>query len=148
MTGDAAVILIVEDEPPIRRLLRMTLGAQDYRTIEASTGAEALTALRHHRPDLVLLDLGLPDIDGQALIGRIRELSPGEIQWTDGMLYPVLHWLEANGCIRGRWEKAESGRRRRYYAVLPKGRKSLEEHCAQWTVVHSTMNKLWTPKYA
>ena len=76
MTGDAATILIVEDEPPIRRLLRATLGAHDHRTIEAATGAEALAAMRHHRPDLVLLDLGLPDIDGQALIGRIRELSP------------------------------------------------------------------------
>jgi two-component system KDP operon response regulator KdpE len=76
MTADAAVILLVEDEPPIRRLLRMTLGAQDYRTIEASTGAEALTALRHHRPDLVLLDLGLPDTDGLALIDRIREVGP------------------------------------------------------------------------
>jgi two-component system, OmpR family, KDP operon response regulator KdpE len=76
MTGDAATILIVEDEPPIRRLLRATLGAHDHRTVEAGTGAEALSAMRHHRPDLVLLDLGLPDIDGQALIGRIRELSP------------------------------------------------------------------------
>ncbi|HYX02220.1 MAG TPA: response regulator transcription factor [Reyranella sp.] len=76
MTGDAPTILIVEDEPPIRRLLRTTLAAHDYRPIEAGTGAEALSAMRHHRPDLVLLDLGLPDIDGQALIGRIRELSP------------------------------------------------------------------------
>jgi len=76
MTGDAATILIVEDEPPIRRLLRATLGAHDHRTLEAATGAEALAAMRHHRPDLVLLDLGLPDIDGQALIGRIREISP------------------------------------------------------------------------
>ena len=72
MTGDAALILIVEDEPPIRRLLRTTLAAQDYRVLEAATGAEALAALRHHRPDLVLLDLGLPDIDGLALIGQIR----------------------------------------------------------------------------
>ena len=72
----APPILIVEDEPPIRRLLRTTLGAHDYRTLEAATGAEALSALRHHRPDLVLLDLGLPDIDGLALIGRIREISP------------------------------------------------------------------------
>jgi two-component system, OmpR family, KDP operon response regulator KdpE len=76
MTGDAATTLIVADEPPTRRLLRATLGAHDYRTLEAATGAEALSAMRHHRPDLVLLDLGLPDIDGQALIGRIRELSP------------------------------------------------------------------------
>ncbi|MCA0303246.1 MAG: response regulator [Proteobacteria bacterium] len=76
MTTDDATILIVEDEPPIRRLLRATLAAHDYRTLEAETGAQALAALRHHKPDLVLLDLGLPDIDGQALIGRIRELSP------------------------------------------------------------------------
>jgi two-component system KDP operon response regulator KdpE len=76
MTGDAALILIVEDEPPIRRLLRTTLAAQDYRVLEAATGAEALAALRHHRPDLVLLDLGLPDIDGLALIGQIRAKGP------------------------------------------------------------------------
>jgi two-component system KDP operon response regulator KdpE len=76
MTGDAAIILIIEDEPPIRRLLRATLGAHDYRTLEAATGAEALSALRHHRPDLVLLDLGLPDIDGLKLIGQIRSLGP------------------------------------------------------------------------
>ena len=76
MTGDAAVILIIEDEPPIRRLLRTTLTAQDYRPIEAATGGEAMSALRHHRPDLVLLDLGLPDIDGLELIGRIRALGP------------------------------------------------------------------------
>ncbi len=76
MTADAATILVVDDEPPIRRLLRATLMAQDYRMVEAATGAEAMTALRHHRPDLVLLDLGLPDIDGQELIGRIRRASP------------------------------------------------------------------------
>jgi len=76
MTGDAAIILIVEDEPPIRRLLRATLGANDYRVLEAGTGAEAVGALRHHRPDLVLLDLGLPDIDGLQLIADIRKLGP------------------------------------------------------------------------
>jgi two-component system KDP operon response regulator KdpE len=76
MTGDSAIILVVEDEPPIRRLLRTTLGANDYRTLEAATGAEAMSALRHHRPDLVLLDLGLPDVDGLQLIGDIRKLGP------------------------------------------------------------------------
>lgn len=72
MTAEGATILIVDDEPPIRRLLRTTLKAHDFRTLEAASGAEALAALRHHRPDLVLLDLGLPDVDGLDLIGRIR----------------------------------------------------------------------------
>jgi two-component system KDP operon response regulator KdpE len=76
MANDGPTILIVEDEPPIRRLLRTTLGAHDYRTLEAGTGAEALSALRHHRPDLVLLDLGLPDVDGLKLIGDIRAVGP------------------------------------------------------------------------
>jgi len=64
MTGDAAIILIVEDEPPIRSSAAHDARRHDYRTLEAGTGSEALSALRHHRPDLVLLDLGLPDIDG------------------------------------------------------------------------------------
>jgi two-component system KDP operon response regulator KdpE len=76
MVSDGPTVLIVEDEPPIRRLLRTTLGAHDYRTLEAGTGAEALSALRHHRPDLVLLDLGLPDVDGLKLIGDIRAIGP------------------------------------------------------------------------
>ncbi|HKU98922.1 MAG TPA: response regulator, partial [Vineibacter sp.] len=63
MTGDSAAILIVDDEPPIRRLLRTTLLAQDYRVVEAATAKEAQAMLRHHQIDLVLLDLGLPDID-------------------------------------------------------------------------------------
>ena len=76
MAADGATILIVEDEPPIRRLLRTTLAAHDYRTLEAGTGAEALHSMRHHRPDLVLLDLGLPDRDGLELIAEIRKLGP------------------------------------------------------------------------
>jgi len=76
MITDAPAILVVEDEPPIRRLLRTTLTAHDHRVVEASTGAEALSAMRHHRPDLVLLDLGLPDVDGLSLIGRIRDIAP------------------------------------------------------------------------
>ena len=84
MTADGAAILIVEDEPPIRRLLRTTLTAHEYRIVEAGTGAEALQAIRHHRPDLVLLDLGLPDRDGLDLIADIRKLAPVPIVVLSG----------------------------------------------------------------
>lgn len=75
MATEGATILIVDDEPPIRRLLRTTLAAHEYRIVEAANGAEALSGMRHHRPDLVLLDLGLPDVDGLELIGRLRDLA-------------------------------------------------------------------------
>jgi two-component system KDP operon response regulator KdpE len=76
MTSDRATVLVIEDEPPIRRLLRTTLTAQDYRVLEAADGEEGLSLLRHERPDVLILDLGLPDIDGLELIRRIRAESP------------------------------------------------------------------------
>ncbi len=66
-------ILIVDDEPPIRRFLRTSLAAQDYRVIEAADGTAALKQLEVEKPDLVILDLGLPDIDGLEVIRRIRQ---------------------------------------------------------------------------
>jgi two-component system KDP operon response regulator KdpE len=76
LTTDRATILVVDDEPPIRRLLRTTLSAQAYRVVEAANGTEGLSLLRHEKPDLVILDLGLPDLDGIEVIRRIRALSP------------------------------------------------------------------------
>ena len=61
MPGSMASILVVDDEPPIRRLLRNTLTVQDYRVVEAATAAEALDSLRRDKPDLVILDLGADD---------------------------------------------------------------------------------------
>jgi two-component system KDP operon response regulator KdpE len=68
-------VLIVDDERAIRRFLRSTLEAQGYAAVEAATGAEGLRAVRHHRPDLILLDLGLPDRDGLALVPELRALT-------------------------------------------------------------------------
>jgi two-component system KDP operon response regulator KdpE len=65
-------VLIVDDEPAIRRLLRTSLTSQGYRTIEAETGAAALTQARAGSPDVVLLDLGLPDMDGMEVIRILR----------------------------------------------------------------------------
>jgi len=76
MTTPAAVILLIEDEPQMRRFLRAGLGAQDYDLVEAETGREGLTQAAGRRPDVVLLDLGLPDTDGLEVIRRLREWSP------------------------------------------------------------------------
>lgn len=66
-------ILVVDDEPAILRFLRAGLGSQGYLVIEADTGRTAIDAVRHRRADLVVLDLGLPDIDGLEVIRHIRE---------------------------------------------------------------------------
>jgi PadR family transcriptional regulator PadR len=97
---------------------------------------------------MVLAILAEGDSYGYAIIQRVREVSGGEIQWTDGMLYPVLHWLEERKQIRGRWEKAESGRRRRYYSLAPKGRDALKEQKNQWNLVNKALHQLWRAKYA
>jgi two-component system KDP operon response regulator KdpE len=73
--GGLVSILIVEDELPLCRLLRRVLRAHGYRTLEASTGGQALTEVRDYHPDLVVLDLGLPDVDGITLIERIRAIG-------------------------------------------------------------------------
>jgi two-component system KDP operon response regulator KdpE len=68
-------VLIVDDELQIRRLLRVTLEAHNYRVVEAASGQEAITEAAQRRPDLVVLDLGLPDMDGVAVLKRLREWS-------------------------------------------------------------------------
>jgi two-component system KDP operon response regulator KdpE len=71
-----ATILVVEDEPEIRRFLRSALGAEGYRVVEAETGARGEVDAGTHKPDLAIVDLGLPDMDGVEVIRRIRAWSP------------------------------------------------------------------------
>jgi two-component system KDP operon response regulator KdpE len=69
------VVVIVEDEPQIRRFLRATLTSEGYRLFEVATGADALVEVAQRQPDVVVLDLGLPDMDGLDVIRRLREWS-------------------------------------------------------------------------
>lgn len=80
---------------------------------------------------------------GYAIIQRVRELSDGEVQWTDGMLYPILHRLEAQGLIEARWGESESGRKRRYYRLKPAARGVLEEERRQWSVMNLVLARVW-----
>ncbi len=75
MSGAGHLILIVEDEPQIRHFLRTTLTAEGYRVIEAENGARGVLEAATHKPDLVMVDLGLPDLDGVEVVKRIRAWS-------------------------------------------------------------------------
>jgi PadR family transcriptional regulator PadR len=76
---------------------------------------------------LVLAILAEGDSYGYAILKRVSELSGGHLQWTDGMLYPVLHRLERLRYIDARWGESDSGRRRRYYRITKQGRAELAE---------------------
>src|SRR4029077_8048942 len=84
---------------------------------------------------LVLSILEEGESYGYAILQRVRELSGGQIEWSDGMLYPVLHRLETQGLIRSRWLASAEGRRRKYYALESAGRSALAELKEQWLVV-------------
>lgn len=79
---------------------------------------------------------------GYKIIQKVRELSGDEIQWADGVLYPVLHRLERHGLVESTWEKTESGRRRRYYSITEDGRHALELEYEQWSVTVGVMDQL------
>ena len=92
---------------------------------------------------LVLSILSEGENYGYAIIKRVRELSNGQMQWTDGMLYPVLHRLEKQKLIQSKWRESETGRKRKYYKIKKEGTKALKEQQNQWKVVYSTLRQLW-----
>jgi len=95
---------------------------------------------------LVLSILAGGESYGYEIIKRVRELSGGEIEWSDGMLYPVLHRLERDGLIESEWKEADTGRERKYYFLSADGRKALKTERQQWLAVHNTLSKLWNLK--
>ena len=83
---------------------------------------------------------------GYEIIRKVRDLSGGRIEWSDGMLYPVLHRLEKEELIHSEWRGAESGRDRKYYRLSGNGRKAMRDERNQWLAVHNTLCKLWNLK--
>jgi DNA-binding PadR family transcriptional regulator len=92
---------------------------------------------------IVLAILAEGDSYGYAILERVRHLSGGRLEWTDGMLYPVLHRLERLGFVDARWEVAESGRRRKYYRITSQGQTQLENERRQWEAVDATLRGIW-----
>ena len=92
---------------------------------------------------LILAIVAEADTYGYAILKRVGELSGGRLEWTDGMLYPVLHRLERNGHIEGKWGVSETGRRRKYYRITEQGRAELAEQRKQWQTVDSALRNIW-----
>ena len=92
---------------------------------------------------LVLAILSEGETYGYAILKRIQELSGGAMEWTDGMLYPLLHRLDRLGLVEARWDSHESGRKRRYYRITPAGTATLREQRRQWDVVAGTLQNAW-----
>ena len=82
---------------------------------------------------------------GYAILKRVRELSAGDVEWTDGMLYPLLHRLERMGYIRAEWGASPEGRRRRNYEITETGVAQLAEQRRQWATATRTLGGLWGP---
>lgn len=95
---------------------------------------------------IILAILRRGDSYGYAIIREVREVSGERIQWTDGMLYPVLHRLEAAGFVRSTWRTADTGRRRKYYRITRQGEGELARLKEQWDVVHGALERLAEPR--
>ena len=92
---------------------------------------------------LILSLLSKGESYGYALIQEVKRLSGDQIEWTDGMLYPVLHRMEEHGWIKSRWVEIENGRKRKYYSIKKDGHEALKGKREQWIVISSVLGGLW-----
>jgi DNA-binding PadR family transcriptional regulator len=94
---------------------------------------------------LVLSILAEGESYGYAVSRRVRELSGGQLEWSDGMLYPLLHRLERQGWVDTTWRTPPEGRRRKYYAITDDGRAALAGQRQQWLAVTRALAGVWQP---
>jgi PadR family transcriptional regulator PadR len=80
---------------------------------------------------------------GYYITQKVKEISDGSLEWSDGMLYPVLHRLEKEGFIASEWIITETGRRRKYYAITELGKLELVAEKENWMNVHAVFAQLW-----
>lgn len=92
---------------------------------------------------LVLGILAKQESYGYAILKRVSEVSGGQLNWTDGMLYPLLHRLERLGYVESSWGKSETGRRRKYYRITQQGLEALGAQRRQWNTVDQALRSIW-----
>jgi PadR family transcriptional regulator, regulatory protein PadR len=82
---------------------------------------------------------------GYSIIRKVKNISGGNLAWTDGMLYPVLQRMEMDGLIVSRWKASDGGRPRRYYLITQPGRKEFENELAGWRSVWEALREFSAP---
>jgi len=92
---------------------------------------------------LVLGILAEEESYGYAILKAIAERSGGRLEWTEGLLYPLLHRLERLGYVESSWRTPDGGRRRKYYAITPDGLRELAEQRKQWDAVTEALQGIW-----
>ena len=95
---------------------------------------------------LVLGVLSSGESYGYEIIREIRDRSGGQLDWSEGMLYPVLHRMEKKKLIVSRWKVGENGRKRKYYRISAAGKRSMAAERKQWLAVHNTLGSFWGAK--
>jgi len=85
---------------------------------------------------------------GYLIIKKIKEMSGGNMEWSDGMLYPVLHRLEKDNMIRSEWIMSDDTRPRKYYEITERGKKEMILEKEQWMQVNSVLSKIWEVEYS
>ena len=88
---------------------------------------------------LILSLLSKGESYGYAIIQEVKARSEGQLNWTDGMLYPVLHRMERRGLIKARWGESETGRKRKYYSLKKDGKLAMQKHHEHWTLIHGVL---------
>jgi PadR family transcriptional regulator PadR len=97
---------------------------------------------------LILAILSNGEIYGYQIIQSVIEISGGTLEWSEGMLYPVLHRLEKENFIQSQWKMSENGRRRKYYRLTESGKNELDKERKQWLSVHKVLSRVWGPLHA
>jgi PadR family transcriptional regulator, regulatory protein PadR len=82
---------------------------------------------------------------GYNIIQRVKDMSGGTLEWSDGMLYPVLQRLEKERLISSQWVVSPEGRHRKYYKITPAGQTELTTQLAQWRTMIKALNLIWKP---
>ena len=92
---------------------------------------------------ITLSILSEADSYGYEIIQRVTELTGGDFEWTEAMLYPVLHRLESRALVESYWQTSSSGRKRKYYSITSAGRAELKDKKRQWRIVDGVLGELW-----